>query len=146
VQAARQRLVRVRDGAERAGGDDLLAAVEVANTAFSAAMAADLNVPEALAAVFEFVGVCNRGAPSLAGAKAALAAFARFEDVLGCFGSEPKADATGDAPAELQALLVQRTAAKKQKDWASADRLRDQIAAAGWKIVDAPTGPRLERA
>jgi cysteinyl-tRNA synthetase len=31
------------------------------------------------------------------------------------------------------------------KDWATADRLRDQIAQAGWKIVDGPQGARLER-
>jgi cysteinyl-tRNA synthetase len=43
-------------------------------------------------------------------------------------------------------LLEQRAAAKKAKDWARADALRDRIAAAGWKIVDTPKGPRLEKA
>jgi cysteinyl-tRNA synthetase len=145
VQQCRQRLVRLRDGLERAGGDDLAAATMAANAAFTAAMGDDLNVSEALAAAFEFVGVVNRAVPSVAGSKTALAAFARFENVLGCFGAEPKADATGDAPAELVALLDQRKAAKKAKDFALADRIRDQIAAAGWKIVDAPTGARLEK-
>jgi cysteinyl-tRNA synthetase len=144
VQQARQKLVRVRDGSERAGGDDLAAASAKGNAAFTAAMAEDLNVSEALAAVFELVGECNRAQPSVAGAKTALAAFARFEDVLGCFGREPVADATAGAPAELQELLAQRQAAKKQKDFKNADALRDKIAAAGWKIVDTATGPRLE--
>jgi cysteinyl-tRNA synthetase len=109
-------------------------------------MQEDLNVSEALAAVFDFIGECNRAQPSIAGAKAALAAFARFEDVLACFGQEPVADATSSAPPELQELLARRQAAKKAKDWATADAMRDQIAAAGWKIVDAATGPRLEKA
>src|SRR5262245_482080 len=145
VQQARSRLVRVRGGLERAGRDDLAAPTAAANAAFTAAMQNDLNVSEALAAAFEFVAACNRAEPSPAGATAALRAFARFEDVLGCFGSEPVADATGDAPPELLALLEQRKAAKKAKDFARADRIRDQLAAAGWKIVDTAQGARLER-
>ena len=146
VQQCRQRLVRVRDGAEPAGSADLAAATSTAQAAFTAAMADDLNVSEALAAVFEFVGAANKAQPSAAAAATALAAFARFEDVLGCFGSEPKADAGADAPAELVALLPQRDAAKKAKDWATADAIRQRVAAAGWKIVDTPQGARLEKA
>ena len=81
----------------------------------------------------------------MAAAERALAVFARFEDVLGVFGDEPAADATGEAPAELLALLAERAEAKAAKDWARADALRDQIAAAGWRIVDAASGARLER-
>ena len=146
VQQGRQRLVRCRDGLERVGSDDLTTAIATANGAFTAAMQEDLNVSEALAAVFEFVGAVNRAVPTVAAATAALATFARFEDVLGCFGGEPKADTTGEAPPELLALLPQRKAAKQAKDWATADRIRDQVAAAGWKIVDAPSGARLEKA
>ncbi len=146
VQQCRARLVRVRDGLERAGSDDLAAAVAKANDAFTAAMSDDLNVSEALAAVFEFAGAANKAQLSVVGAKAALAAFARFEDVLACFGPEPKADVTSDAPPELLALLPLRKAAKQAKDFATADRIRDQIAAAGWKLVDTPAGARLEKA
>jgi cysteinyl-tRNA synthetase len=145
VQGARQRLVRVRDGMEPAGGDDLVAAAEKAQSSFTAAMEEDLNVSEALAAVFEFVGDCNRSRPSQPAASAALAVFARFEAVLGCFGGEPAADSAADAPAELVAKMQRRDEAKRNKDWALADRLRDEVAAAGWKIVDTPQGPRLEQ-
>ncbi|MCB9879965.1 MAG: cysteine--tRNA ligase [Planctomycetes bacterium] len=145
VNEARKKLVRVRDGAERAGSDDLAVAVQTAQDAFTAAMSDDLNVSEALAAVFEFVAACNKAQPTQESAKAALLAFARFEDVLGCFGDEPVADATGSAPAELLELLEQRKAAKAAKNWAEADALRDRIAQAGWKIVDTPQGARLEQ-
>ncbi|MCB9885162.1 MAG: cysteine--tRNA ligase [Planctomycetes bacterium] len=144
VQQCRRRLVRLRDGLERAGGDSLGEAVTSANEAFTAAMSDDLNVSEALAAVAALVAASNKATPLRDDATAALAAFARFEDVLGCFGDEPAA--VDEAPAELRQLLGQRNAAKKQKDWAAADRIRDEIAAAGWKIVDAPTGARLEKA
>jgi len=146
VQRCRLRLVAVRDGSERAGGDDLVAATAAANAAFTTAMSEDLNVSEALAAVFAFVGAVNKSQPSAAGSKSALSAFARFEDVLGCFGAEPAAGAGSDAPSELLALLPERAAAKKAKDFAAADRIRDRVAAAGWKIVDTPQGARLEKA
>jgi cysteinyl-tRNA synthetase len=119
--------------------------VAAADAAFTAAMSEDLNVSEALAAVFDFVGVANKAAASVAGATAALALFAPCEDVLGCFGGEPKADVTSEAPAELVELLRQRNVAKQGKDWATADRLRGEIAAKGWRIVDAAAGARLER-
>jgi cysteinyl-tRNA synthetase len=145
VQQARARLVRVRDGIAAAGDDDLGAAIARAGAAFTAAMAEDLNVSEALAAVFDCVAASNKAAVSAVGAATGLALFARCDDVLGCFGDEPVADATGDAPAELLAKLAARSAAKAAKDWATADRLRDEIAAAGFKIVDAKEGARLER-
>tara|TARA_R110002072_G_scaffold87129_7_gene196728 strand:+ start:42716 stop:44149 length:1434 start_codon:yes stop_codon:yes gene_type:complete len=144
VNGARKTLVRIRDGADRAGTDDLAAAVQAGNDTFTASMQDDLNVSEALAAIFDFVTACNKAKPSVAGATAALRAFARFEDVLAVFGDEPKA--TEDAPAEMLALLANRKAAKANKDWAAADQIRDEIAAAGWKIVDTPAGARLEKA
>jgi cysteinyl-tRNA synthetase len=109
-------------------------------------MCDDLNVSEALAAVFALVAAVNKAQPSLAGARAALGAFARFVDVLGCFGAEPGPEAAGGPPAELLALLPERAAAKRAKDFATADRIRDRIAAAGWRIVDTPDGARLEKA
>ena len=146
VQQCRQRLVRIETGAERKGEADLTAATAAANAKFTATMQEDLNVSEALAVVFDFVGECNRAQPTLASCALALQFFARIEDVLGCFGATPQADATGDAPAELQAMLQKRQDAKKQKDWATADAMRDEIQKAGWKIVDTATGPRLEKA
>ncbi len=143
VQGARARLARIRDGVEPAGAQDLAGPAAAADAAFTAAMAEDLNVSEALAAVFALVSECNKVQPTRAAATAALRVFARGEDVLGCFGAEPPPRA--EAPPELQALLQERTAAKQAKDWPRADRLRDQIAAAGWKIVDTAQGPRLER-
>jgi cysteinyl-tRNA synthetase len=145
VNEARKKLVRLRAGQDAPGADDLVAATGAADTAFTAAMSEDLNVSEALAAVFELVGAVNKAAPSAAAAALGLATFARFEDVLGVFGGEPAADATGEAPPELLAMLEERAQAKADKDWGRADELRDQIAAAGWKIVDAAGGARLER-
>ncbi|MEZ4709551.1 MAG: hypothetical protein R3A44_20240 [Caldilineaceae bacterium] len=47
-------------------------------------------------------------------------------------------------PPEVLALVEQRTAARANKEWDEADRLRDAIAQAGWQLMDTPDGPNLE--
>lgn len=46
-------------------------------------------------------------------------------------------------PDSVLALVADRTIARQQKEWAAADRLRDQIAALGWQVLDTPDGPQL---
>ena len=146
VQQARQRLVAIRDGGDPAGKDDLAAPVAQAQSAFTAALEDDLNTSEALAAVFGLVAAVNKGAASQAGARAALTAFARFDAVLGCLGDEPAAAAEVEVGAEVEPLLRDREVARKAKDFAAADRLRQEIEARGFKIVDTPQGPKVVRA
>jgi cysteinyl-tRNA synthetase len=50
-----------------------------------------------------------------------------------------------EVPAELIQMAEARVAAKKAKNFAEADRLRDAIAAAGWTVQDTPTGPKLKK-
>jgi len=144
IQNAREKLVRVRDGVEPAGGDDLADSARKADEDFGAALCDDLNVSGALAAVFGLVGEVNRAQPTVDSATATLGAFQRFENVLGCFGEEPAGESAA-VPGELEELLDQRQAARKAKDFAAADRLRDQIQEQGYKIVDTKDGARLER-
>jgi cysteinyl-tRNA synthetase len=54
--------------------------------------------------------------------------------------------ARDDAPAEIRALADARAAARRAKDWSTADALRDEIEAAGWRVVDAASLYTLERA
>ncbi|MBQ2330652.1 MAG: cysteine--tRNA ligase, partial [Oscillospiraceae bacterium] len=60
--------------------------------------------------------------------------------------AEPEAE---EAPAEdlsrLEELLVRRAEAKKAKDWATADAIRDEVKAAGYMIVDTPEGAKLKK-
>jgi hypothetical protein len=51
-----------------------------------------------------------------------------------------------DPPAEIQDAARRRSEARAARDWATADRLRDEIEAAGWRVVDAGTAFRLEPA
>ena len=61
---------------------------------------------------------------------------------FGVFGLESIAEQE-DAPAELVALAEQRVAARAAKDFAEADRLRDEIEAAGWSVRDVDGGFQL---
>ena len=119
--------------------------------AFAAAMDDDLSVPAALAVLQSVVADGNRQVASgdVDALRATLASVRTMLDVLGL---DPLSDhwsgaqgSTGsdDALAPLvDALLAQRQAARAEKDFATADRVRDQLAAAGIEIEDTAQGPR----
>ena len=76
-----------------------------------------------------------------------LALVRTFDGVFGLSLLEPFVEESeSDAGEDVQAMLEARQQARKDKDWAEADRLRDAIAAAGYVIVDTPDGPKLEAA
>ena len=62
-----------------------------------------------------------------------------MDEVLGVvfFGNEKK---IVEIPAEIQTLLDLRAEARKAKNWAESDRLRDEIAAKGWLVKDSKDG------
>ena len=113
-------------------------------SAFADALADDLNSPLAFAAVFALVNEGNRlaqaGSLDAAGAAAALAALARMDTVLNVLARPAAA-----IPADVQALLDERAAARQAKNWAESDRLRDAIAALGWTVKDTKDGQRLSK-
>jgi len=73
-------------------------------------------------------------------AAAALATWQRIDSV---FGLGRKGEAS--APPELQALLEERQAARKTKDFKRADAIREELKSKGWQIEDTPKGARLKR-
>jgi cysteinyl-tRNA synthetase len=108
---------------------------------FEAALDDDLNIAGALGALFDGVHDGNKSFPM--SGKTALAVsnlWKKLDTVLG-FLEPPKAE----VPQELLDMAAARVEAKKNKDWAEADRLRDAVAAAGWTIQDTPTGPKLKK-
>ena len=100
---------------------------------FTEAVNDDLNIPRAFAALFGLVRDTN-----VHGGGPVLSVFRRMDEVLGVifFGKAAKAE----VPPEIQALLDQRAEARKAKNWAESDRLRDEIAAAGWAVKDSKDG------
>lgn len=53
-------------------------------------------------------------------------------------------DSVPEPPPQVVELVKARTIARANKEWAAADRLRDEIAALGWQVTDTPNGPLLE--
>ena len=108
--------------------------------AFTAAVNDDLNIPKAFAALFDLVRETNASGTC---SKAVLDVFQKMDTVLGVifFGKAAKVE----VPAEVQALLDARAAARAAKNWAESDRLRDEIAAAGWAVKDSKDGQSVTK-
>lgn len=126
---------------DRAGdGSEAELAVSTAAAAFSSAIADDLNISEALAAMFELLRSGNKladaGGLSKAGAERILGAFRRFDSVIGAL--EVEAVRCNEVPPEVVQLAEERKAARLAKNFAESDRLRDEIAKLGYVVEDQP--------
>ncbi|WP_421788011.1 cysteine--tRNA ligase [Hyphobacterium sp.] len=109
-----------------------------------AALADDLNTPKALAALFALAGEANRAENDADRSKAAGALLAGGR-ALGLLEGSPDAwfgiDSLSETErAEIDQLIADRTAARKAKDFAKADALRDELVARNIKVEDGPEG------
>jgi cysteinyl-tRNA synthetase len=109
---------------------------------FRDAVRDDLNAPRALAETIEVLR-----APELTPADQR-ALLAEFDAWLGLdlLSAEPPAEPASESDPRIDALVAERQAARARKDFATSDRIRDQLAAEGITIVDTPQGARWKRA
>lgn len=146
----------------------LLAAAASVREGFIAAMDDDFNAPAALGEVFSFVGEVNAAvadkslaAVDVEAVSAAREVIVELMDVLGVAVAQPSdegaaypaevidlaAEVAGfagtDAAQAVEALLEARAAARKEKNWAVADRVRDGLTGLGFTIEDTPQGARV---
>jgi cysteinyl-tRNA synthetase len=121
---------------------------EVIPEAFGEAMDDDLAIPQALAVLHETVRAGNAAldAEDLAAAASARGHVVAMTNVLGINPLSPQWRVTADAPARVALdalvgrLIEHRQAARANRDFAEADRIRDELTAAGVTIEDTPTG------
>ncbi|MBR5945877.1 cysteine--tRNA ligase, partial [bacterium] len=103
----------------------------------------DLNTSAAFAALFEAVKAINKlrleSPIGSAGAKAALAFLDKTDEVLAV------AEKDEDFPQRAKELAIERTEARKAKNWARADEIRNELAAMGLTVEDTKEGPRLKK-
>ena len=138
-----------RDAAALAARGDASAAAgpfETALTAFGDALADDLNISRAIAALNVAASAESAGDPSRE-----LAALTRMDAALGVISrSAPLAGATaGDDGAfstTVEGLLKDRAAARAAKDFAASDRIRDELKSMGVVVKDGPQGATWTRA
>jgi cysteinyl-tRNA synthetase len=143
---------RIEGFVTRAG--EVLGDVPVSSvpSAFKEALDDDLGVPQALAVLHETVRDGNSALASgdRDAAREALASVRAMADVLGIDPLSPQWNRAGEADlrpvvdALVAVALEQRQAARKRKDYASADAIRDGLAEAGILVEDTPQGPRWE--
>jgi cysteinyl-tRNA synthetase len=127
--------------------EQLLARVAQASEAFTESLNDDLNTAEALAAVFEYVRDANSamdtGGFRAGNVRAALEFFGLFDSIFQVL--EPSAKTGGLSDGEIEALVGERTAAKKARDFALSDRIRDRLLEQGIILEDTKSGVRWKR-
>ena len=149
----RFRLAHATVGEGSGAGDGLVAASSRLREGFSAALAEDLNLSKALAELFDFVKVVNVAVEkSEIGQKerdAVESVLAEVDTVLAVLDPAEWADdvapTEGPTDDEIEQLLQERVEARKSKDFARADQIRDDLTAQGITIEDTPQGPRWKR-
>jgi len=118
--------------------------ISSAREKFEAAMDNDLNIADALAAVFDFVKDINKLiADSKVGDEnaAEIEAFMlRLNNVLGVLEKEEE-----KIPDKIKELAEKREKARRAKDYKTADSARDELKKKGYIIEDTPNGPRVKR-
>ncbi len=146
-EATRNLEAALRSPPEKGPGDAALdAATAHARSAFETAMSDDFNTREAIAAIFEYARELNRAVQTGAG-RAALTgakdAFDRFAQVLGLFAGA--GGGAGLDAREIEAMISTREDARKRRDFATADRIRAELAERGIVLEDTRTGARWKR-
>ncbi len=142
-----QRLKALPAGAR--GVEEARTAAETAGTKFKAAFGDDLNIAEALSAVFTLERTANAllaaGNLEAEGAAQILQQFRDFDRILAVFDVDALKTETVEIPDDVKELVTQRAEAKKAKDFARADALRDQLKNLGWTVKDTPAGPEIKK-
>ena len=148
IERLRNYKLRLETDKFAAGTNEALESrTRAASEAFDAAMDDDLNTAGALGAVFEYVRDTNTAMDAgefLAGnVPSALEFLARFDSIFDVLN--PSARAEGLSDADVDALIAERTAAKKARNFARADEIRAQLGAQGVVLEDTKEGVRWKR-
>ncbi len=132
LASARATVANLRELGRRLGPGPTPERLAPIKERFFAALADDFNTPRALEAVAEWRREVTEGE----GAD-------DLREMLGVLGLDNLLDAQEGPPADVVALADARGRAREAKDWAESDRLRDDIAAAGWTVRDVAGGYEL---
>lgn len=152
LEAAKKSLERLNDCVYRLqsikceiNGEKISSLCDRSFSLFKEALADDLNISSALAVLFDFVrevnALCDAQLVGEKDAKKGLEFLRHIDSVLGIFSF----DTEMAVPLELQMALEKRVQARKEKNWALADEMRDLIYSQGYFIEDTPEGMRLKK-
>jgi cysteinyl-tRNA synthetase len=136
LEQARSNVSRIREAGRRLSPGPSPQELEGVRERFFDALARDFNTAEALAAMNEWLREATGGRWERPGDS-------HLRDMLSVLGLESLLDADEQAPLEVRELAAARERARAERDFAEADRLREEIAARGWEVRDVAGGFQL---
>jgi cysteinyl-tRNA synthetase len=135
LDAAAASVERIREAGRRVVDGESPEELAPLRDAFFDALADDFNTARALASLFDWIREANRRESPVGGS--------HLREMLAVLALDNLLEAEEGPPAELVALAERRASARAERDFAEADRLRDELRAAGWEVRDGPAGPEL---
>lgn len=150
VESASSSIRRIRDFRLRlkeikGNGDELVEECLQCEKSFVDSLDDDLNISSALGIVFDFIRDVNKkidsGEVGEKGAQNAINLLNKLNQITGLFNP----DREDDVSAEVLEKVMQRQQARRDKNFALADTIRNQLLEQGWIIEDTPQGPRVKR-
>lgn len=129
--------------------DTLLAEFNGFRTRFCDAMDDDLNTADAIGIIFDLTRFINKTvltpAPAKNAVEEAIKIFDELTGILGIVYDDNSGSDNGDDE-KIEALIAERTAARKEKNWAKADEIRNTLTEMGIVLEDTPQGVKWHRA
>jgi|HubBroStandDraft_2_1064218.scaffolds.fasta_scaffold00204_7 cysteinyl-tRNA synthetase len=136
LEQAQANVKRIREAGRRLSEGDSPSELEALRDRFFDALARDFNTAEALAVLNEWISAATSAARGSTGD-------AHLREMLGVLGLASLLAAAALPPEHVHGLAEQREQARRDRDFAAADRLRDELVALGWEVRDGPGGFEL---
>jgi len=136
LEQAQSNVSRIREAGRRLSEGASHVDLAPLREQFFQALAEDFNTPRALAVLNEWIRDATSPMLDVKGDE-------HLREMLGVLGLASLLAATAQAPDAVHELAEQRERARGERDFAAADRLRDEIASLGWEVRDGPSGFEL---
>ena len=144
IRTARERLAEAKEGPATAEDESFIASLAEHEKRFCDAMDDDLNTADALGAMFDYARAVNTFVTEPRSKEALERAAKLFDDMTNVLGILQHSKSE-EFPKEAVALLNERAEARKAKNWARADQIREELKAMGFAVEDSKEGAKLKR-